>query len=156
MTDIQLIDINKLTLLEDNPRTITKSQMDKLKKSIQEDPQFLHCRPILVNIDDKGEWIVYAGNQRVRAAIELEWATIPCVIEEDIPDHIMEKRMILDNKQMGAWNYDELVNFDTSLLLDAGFLEIELTGPEELSNNQEDKPTKKKKEKICPHCLMPL
>jgi len=159
MTQIQLIDIDQLTLLEHNPRSITKSQMEKLKKSISQDPDFLQCRPILVNVERNGEydgaWIVYAGNQRVRAAKELGWSKVPCIVEFGLSDKVMRKRIIVDNKTMGNWDYDELMNFDTDLLLDAGFLEIELTGPTDTESEPEKK-EKKKKEKICPHCLMPL
>lgn len=158
MTEIQLIHINHLTLLDHNPRTITKSQMEKLKKSITEDPDFLNCRPILVNVERKGDydgdWIVYAGNQRIRACQELGWNKVPCIVEFGLSDEVMNKRIIVDNKTMGTWDYDELMNFDTDLLLDAGFLEIELTGPTDTECKPEKE--KNKKEKICPHCLMPL
>ncbi len=75
--------IKHLTLLEGNPRKITSEQMKKLCKSIEQDPQFLWNRPVLVNktciwpalIPGSNEvlkridtYTVYAGNQRVRAA----------------------------------------------------------------------------------------
>jgi len=153
--EVQLIKISSLKLLENNPRTITKEQMQKLCKSIQDDPEFLKCRPVLVNKtcvwpelskhDEDGETLrridtltVYAGNQRVRAAKKLKMKEIPCIIEENLCDEIMKKRTILDNKTFGNFDFDILLNeFDTEMLLDCGFTMPELTG-EDINISGED------------------
>ena len=67
---IETIEIKKLKLLERNPRSITKAQLEKCKDSLMRDPDFLDQRPILVNVID-GVYHVYAGNMRVRAAKKL-------------------------------------------------------------------------------------
>ena len=156
MTDlkIELVDIDQLSLLENNPRSITKTQFDKLKRSLNRDPQFLNCRPILVNlITDTGALLVYAGNQRLRACKELGWNMVPCIIEDNLSKSVMKKRTILDNKTMGSWDYDELSSsFEMEDLLDCGFLEIELLGPEDIISDIQDKPKKEKKKKECPSC----
>lgn len=151
---IELIPISKLKLLEKNPRRITKEQMTKLCKSIKDDPEFLSARPILVNmkpIDTGGsEYIVYAGNQRVRAAKKLKMKEIPCILEYDIPEDILNKRIILDNKSFGEWDFDLLANeWEEELLINCGFLESEFVGSEE-KKEKEDK--QEKKTKNCPHC----
>ncbi len=125
---ITMIPIVKLKLLDNNPRTITKEQMQKLCKSIQDDPEFLKCRPVIANNKD-GKLVVYAGNQRVRAAKKLKIKEIPCIIEEDLCEEIMKKRTILDNKTFGAFDFDMLINeYDNDVLLECGFTLPELTG----------------------------
>lgn len=57
--------ISELSFWEKNPRKISKENLDKLKRSIQEDPEFLVLRKILVN-QTKDKKTVYAGNQRLR------------------------------------------------------------------------------------------
>lgn len=147
-SELEYIDISQLTLLETNPRTITKSQMEKLVESLKSDPDFLLRRPVLVNHKtDTYQMIVYAGNQRVQAAKQLGWRQIACYVDRDLPQHIQDARVIKDNKQLGDWDYDllsDLYNVDS--LLDYGFLE------KELGIENEDKPKKKKKLKICPNC----
>jgi DNA modification methylase len=121
MTQIESVKISKLKLLENNPRKIEKTQFDKLCKSLQEDPGFLHDRPILVHKTD-GQLLVYAGNQRVRAAKKLGWKEIPCIIEEGLSEEIVKKRTIVDNKTYGEFDFEILANdFDMEMLFDAGF-----------------------------------
>ena len=126
--NVQEIPINQLTLLERNPRKITKQQLEKLCNSIKNDPKFLFQRPVLVHQKEE-QLEVYAGNQRVRAAKKLGWKTIPCSIEKDLTDEIIKERIIKDNKTYGEFDFDILANeWDTDLLLDAGFSADELIG----------------------------
>jgi len=148
------IAIKNLTLLERNPRKITKEQMVKLCKSIEEDPAFLQNRPVLVNYVD-GKNIVYAGNQRVRAAKQLKMKTIPCIIEKDLPEDLVRKRIILDNKTYGIFDFDILANeYEIDLLLDCGFDASDLVGPvHEIDDSDiDEEKTKEKAAKTCPHC----
>jgi len=145
--------IKNLTLLERNPRTISKEQMSKLCKSITEDADFLNCRPVLVNHVD-GKYIVYAGNQRVRAAKFLKMKEIPCIIEKDLDDAVMKKRIVLDNKTYGEFDFDMLANeFDIEMLLDCGFDAEALTGSiQEIESSDIEEKKDDKKIKKCPHC----
>ena len=153
MTEIKSIPIDQLILLDRNPRKITDTQFRKLTKSMEEDPDFLQARPILVNHTLDGNYIVYAGNQRVRAAQKLGWKQIPCIIEEDLSDETMKARIAKDNKSFGEWDFDILSSdYDISELLACGFTEFEL-GLDAISPGEGDLPEKKKKKKkICPEC----
>jgi hypothetical protein len=51
-----------------NPRTISTSRFENLKRSLQQDRAFLDARPLLVNAYPGRENIVIAGNMRLRAA----------------------------------------------------------------------------------------
>jgi ParB-like chromosome segregation protein Spo0J len=151
---IESIPLKNLTLLERNPRKITKEQMAKLCKSIEDDPAFLRNRPVLVNCVE-GKNIVYAGNQRVRAAKQLKLKEIPCIIEKDLPEELVRKRIVLDNKTYGEWDWDILANeFDVDVLLDCGFEASDLIGPvQEIDADDIDKEkSKDKAAKTCPHC----
>src|SRR5271157_607252 len=115
---IEMLPIAKLKLSPDNPRTISREQLDKLCKSMEDDPEFLNCRPVLVNRSSKytaldppcpvdrdtvkriDTYTVYAGNMRVRAARKLKLKQIPCIVSNDLSEEHMRRRMILDNKQM--------------------------------------------------------
>lgn len=135
------ISISKLVLYEKNPRKITKDQMAKLTNSIKQDPDFLKERPILVNLVD-GKYWVYAGNQRVQAAKKLGMKEIPCSVVENLPDDVMRKRIILDNKTFGEFDLDILANeWDYDILLEAGFNDKELANfgeIEDLGSTEED------------------
>ena len=166
---IQHVPIEDLTLLEDNPRTITKDQFSKLLKSLKDDPDFFNLRPCLVNkiveyphirpeddgitYERKDTLTVYAGNQRVRAAKELGWKSVPCIIEDDIDEDVMNKRVILDNSSYGTWDWDALGNgYEVDLLIDCGFTENMLVGFETITEGETEPPKKDKKKKTCPEC----
>jgi hypothetical protein len=65
-----------------NPRTIAAERLEQLKQALAADREMLHARPLLALPDGT----VIAGNQRLRAARELGWATIPVVTVELDPE----------------------------------------------------------------------
>jgi DNA modification methylase len=126
MHEIKKVPISKLSLLERNPRKISGDQMQKLVESLQSDPDFFNNRPCLVNEKD-GKLIVYAGNQRIRAAKKLKWKEVPCIVEQNLDDELMKDRIVKDNKTYGEFDYDILANeFDLDKLIAAGFTHEEL------------------------------
>jgi ParB-like chromosome segregation protein Spo0J len=149
MTEIKEIQIIHLKLLEDNPRTINKDSLESLCKSIQSDPQMLWRRPVLVN-DVEGSLTVYAGNQRVIAAKWIGWTSIPCIIDKDLPESTIKRRILIDNRHNGEWDYDILANlYELEELYSAGFTqtELELDLPEDKKDSTN--PTKSDK---CDSC----
>jgi hypothetical protein len=169
---IELLPLSKLKLSPENPRSITREQMDKLCKSMQDDPEFLNCRPVLVNktccyppldlpsgidancVKRVDTYTVYAGNMRVRAAKKLKLKTIPCIVSNNLSDEHMRRRMILDNKQCGEWDFDALANtWNIEMLIDCGFKPEEILG--DLSNiSDDDRVTDKEQgsKDVCPTC----
>lgn len=154
MTKVSEIEISRLSLLEHNPRKITREQLDNLCKSIKKDPEFLNLRPILVNHDTKTEqFVVYAGNQRVRAAKKLKMKTIPCIIEKDLSEETIRERIIKDNKTYGEFDIDMLANeWDTEILLECGFEAKDLAFYQENIIDMNEELDKPKKTKTCPSC----
>ena len=151
---IEYIPISKLTLLENNPRTITKDQFAKLCKSLGDDPDFFEKRPCLVNYKDE-VYTVYAGNQRIQAAKKLGWKEVPCIVDDNLSEEIITSRIAKDNLHYGSWDWDVLGNsFEIDMLLDAGFTQNMLDGAfDPIKDIEGEIPEKKdKKKKECPHC----
>jgi len=96
---IERVPLKKLSPWDRNPRKIDMTRMSHLKKSIENDPDFMELRPLLAT--KKG--MIYAGNQRFQAVQELGWEDVPCIIT-DISDELAKERAIKDNNQFGEWD----------------------------------------------------
>lgn len=143
------IPIKDIILSEKNPRKISKDQMQRLCKSLEDDPDFLNLRPVLIH-EVEGKYYAYAGNQRVTAAKKLKWKEIPCLISKDLSENTVNTRMIKDNKEFGTWDNDILIeSFDLTMLVDCGFTPEEIKFPEVDKNPLDDKI---KKPTVCPSC----
>ena len=119
--DPRVIPLEKLRLnegqlkwLPKNPRTWTQTDLDKTAKSLDEDPDFLQDRPVLVVEGvEEGTFIVFAGNLRTMAAQQLEWSEIPAVVYHPANKAerlVVKRRAMKDNGSFGLWDYDELAN----------------------------------------------
>jgi len=114
----QLLPIGKLQLntgqlegLPRNPRFIKDDEYEKLKRSIQASPEFLEARMLLVYPLDDGNYVVIAGNMRLRACRELGFEELPCfVFKKDTPIEKLREFTIKDNASFGNWDYDILAN----------------------------------------------
>ncbi len=143
MHQIQYLELSTLNLLEGNPRQITKERFEKLKESIARNPSYFEARPCLVN-DASGKLVVYAGNQRLRAAQEIGLGKVPCIVETLTPEAERE-RTIRDNVELGEWNTEDLANhWSTEELQSWGLTDFDLG----IAPNE----AKAKEPKICPHC----
>ena len=96
--------------LPSNPRQWTRTDIDKLKKSLQRDEDFQEDRPALaMRWEDK--LLVFAGNLRTTAAKELKWSTLDTIIytPETAEDReAIIRRTILDNASFGDWDIHAL------------------------------------------------
>lgn len=107
-----------------NPRKISAEALTQLKRSIK---KFGLVDPIIVNGAKQRLNIVIGGHQRLKAASELGYTTIP-VVYVNIPNIAKEKELNLRlNANTGEWDYDLLKSFDVSTLLDVGFSDQDLT-----------------------------
>ena len=108
-----LLNEGQLEWLPSNPRTWTRQDLDKLKASIERDPDFLEDRPALIVPYTKGKFIVFGGNMRTAACEEMNRPTIPAmkyIPETDDDRETIKRRALLDNGSFGAWDFDELAN----------------------------------------------
>ena len=118
---------------------------------IKENKEYFEARPIICNTD----LVVYAGNQRLKAAKKLGMKKVP-VFVMNLPDNKMQEIMIRDNVNNGEWDAEALVEFDLDSLVEYG---INFTDSvmNDLIPESEEKTTKEKKSKvkktvICENC----
>lgn len=111
----EFIKIENLNLLEKNPRTISKENFEILCDSIKSNPDYFWARPILAN-NVSGKNVVYAGNQRLKAAKKLGMKDVPCIIET-LSVEKEKERTIRDNIELGEWDINLITNeWDTGEL----------------------------------------
>jgi DNA modification methylase len=105
---IQIISIEKIKANPKNPRIIKDDKFDKLVKSIQEFPEMLKLRPLV--IDEQG--IVLGGNMRLKACQHIGLKEVPVVYANDLSEKQKEEFIIKDNVGFGEWDWDDLQNWD--------------------------------------------
>lgn len=121
MHKIEYVKTETLKCHPNNPRTIKNAAFKKLCESIKEDPEYFEARPCLVNKDG----IVFAGNQRLRAAQHLGLKEITVIVMDN--PALEAKRMLRDNVSAGEWDFDVLTNsFDEKTIMEAG-IEIDIS-----------------------------
>lgn len=97
--------------LPKNPRFIRDERFEKLKKSIEEAPEMLALRELLVYPLDSGKFIVIGGNMRLRACKDLGYKELPCkVIAKETPVEKLREYTIKDNVAFGQEDWDVLAN----------------------------------------------
>lgn len=109
--------IGKIKLNPNNPRIIKDDKFQKLVKSIQEFPQMLSIRPIVVNDD----MIVLGGNMRLKACQEAGLKEIPIIKASNLTEEQQKEFIIKDNVGFGEWDWENLANeWDETQLEDWG------------------------------------
>ena len=134
---IDLLELNEGQMygLPKNPRWIRDARFTALKKSIEDAPEMLGLREILVYpLDDveghEGKYIIIGGNQRYRACTELGYNELPCkVIPLETPVKKLREYVIKDNEAFGQNDYDLLSSeWDDEELRDFG-MELDYIAP---------------------------
>ena len=111
--------------LPKNPRQWTQEDVDKTKRSILEDEDFLEDRPLLV-IPNGDRFVVFCGNLRLTGAKAAGLKEVPCVVYEgydDTPEGIetVKCRALKDNGSFGSWDWDIATSeWDAQMLADCG------------------------------------
>ena len=106
------LEVNKGQIegLPANPRFIRDERYRKLKNSIEESPDMLSLRELLV-FEHNGKYIIIAGNMRYRAAKELGYTETPCkIIPPETSVETLKAYTIKDNSGFGEWDFDMLAN----------------------------------------------
>ena len=100
-----------------NPRVIKDDKFKKLVKSIQDFPEMLELRPIVVNSDG----IVLGGNMRLKACKEAGLKEVPVIKAEDLTEEQQKEFIIKDNVGFGEWDWADLAsNWDAEELTEWG------------------------------------
>ena len=125
---MELLDINLLKQNGDNPRFITEQNLLKLQRSLQENPDMLKIRPIVVNQDN----IIIGGNMRYKAAklngLQKVWVERVQLSTDKIKEFIIK-----DNINSGAWEFNKLTELFDPTDLDNWGLHI----PEWFNHNDD-------------------
>lgn len=148
--NIDLIELNEGQMygLPKNPRWIRDARFEALKKSIEDAPEMLDIREIIVyplselpGHEDK--FIVIGGNMRLRACKELGYKDIPCkVLDLETPVKKLREYVIKDNEAFGQNDYEVLANeWDADELTDYGmeldYLNTEVGDPADYLDDPE-------------------
>jgi hypothetical protein len=93
-----------------NPRVIRDMKFQKLVQSIQEFPDMLNKRPLIVFTDTDGKYCVLGGNMRLKALNELKYTKIPVIVADEWNEEQKAEFLIKDNVGFGEWDWDSLAN----------------------------------------------
>ena len=114
---IQKVKINEVKANPNNPRIIKDDKFAKLVKSINDFPQMLNLRPIVVNDD----MVVLGGNMRLKACKEAGLKEIPIIKASELTEQQQKEFIVKDNVGYGEWDWNDLANnWDAEQLQDWG------------------------------------
>jgi ParB-like chromosome segregation protein Spo0J len=116
-----------------NPRVIRDAKFKQLVRSIQEFPEMLELRPIVVNED----MITLGGNMRLRACIEAGLTDVPVVIAKGLTEEQQQEFIIKDNVGFGEWDWDDLANNWDEANLKLWGLDFPMFNEAEISDEQD-------------------
>ena len=113
----QQVKISKVKGNPSNPRIIKNDKFKKLVKSIQEFPEMLKLRPIVVDED----MMVLGGNMRLKASKDAGLTEVWIDIAEGLTEEQKKEFIVKDNVGFGEWEWDILANeWDSSKLAEWG------------------------------------
>ncbi len=102
----QQVKISKIKGNPNNPRIIKNDKFKKLVKSIQEFPEMLKLRPIVVDED----MIVLGGNMRLKASKEAGLKEVWIEVAEGLTEEQKKEFVVKDNVNFGEWDWAMLGN----------------------------------------------
>ncbi len=130
------IQLTSIKTNEHNPRKMSVSAIEKLKESIERDPQFMELRPIV--IDEYN--VILGGNQRYMACCDLGMTEVPASWIKKALGLSEEQRkrfVLVDNSpdgMSGEWDFDILTtNWEKFELVELG-LTSEVSFPADLDS----------------------
>ena len=140
--------------LPKNPRFIRDERFKALKKSIQDFPEMMEYRELIV-YPVGGKYVVIGGNMRLRACKELGFKDVPAkILPENTPVEKLREFAIKDNIAFGQLSWDDLANEWEQTELEEWGIELQEVfngNIDDFFEESNDKP-KQEKEVLCPHC----
>jgi DNA modification methylase len=103
---VDKVKISEVKTNPKNPRLIKDDKFKKLVKSIQDFPQMLELRPIVVDENN----IVLGGNMRLKACKEAGLKEVFIVRAENLTEEQKDEFIVKDNVGFGEWDWDILAN----------------------------------------------
>ena len=123
-TELQLVPLDKLIPYQNNARTHSPEQINKLRSSLRE---FGFINPVIIDRD----FGIIAGHGRVLAAREEGITEVPCVFADHLTEAQKKAYIIADNRMAldAGWD-EELLRVEIEALQAVAF-DLALTGFEE-------------------------
>ena len=131
-----------------NPRLIKDYKFKQLVKSIQDFPQMLELRPIVIDENN----MVLGGNMRLKACLEAGLIDVPVIHANNLTEAQKKEFIIKDNISFGEHDWDALANEWNIIELDEWGLDIPAFG----NNDIEEPKDNAKGGKTCPNCGVTL
>jgi len=131
---MQKVKLSDIRPNPNNPRVIKDDKFKKLVKSIQDFPQMLELRPIVVN----DEMIVLGGNMRLKALEHLGIQETYIIKAGELTDKQEQEFIIKDNVGYGEWDWEQLANEWDVEDLDQWGLDLPLDFVKELEAEEDD------------------
>jgi ParB-like chromosome segregation protein Spo0J len=100
------MNINEIKPNPNNPRIIKDVKFKQLVKSIQDFPQMLELRPIVIDENN----MVLGGNMRLKACIEAGLTDVPVIHANNLSEDKKKEFIVKDNVGYGEWDWDDLAN----------------------------------------------
>lgn len=141
--------LSQIKLNPDNPRRIGKTEMERLVKSLQDFPEMLELREIIIDENN----IILGGNMRYRALKQIgEKECVAKVVTGLTPEQKREF-IIKDNGAWGEWDMDALGNLWSDLpLVDWGVDLPEDWVKDQLKTSEGSAAAKEAQMLACPKC----
>jgi ParB-like chromosome segregation protein Spo0J len=131
-----------------NPRICKDHKFKQLVKSIQDFPQMLELRPIVIDENN----MVLGGNMRLKACLEAGLTDVPVIHANNLTQAQKKEFIIKDNISFGEHDWDSLANEWNIIELDEWGLDI----PAFANNDIEQPKDNAKGGKTCPNCGVTL
>ena len=117
-----------------NPRLIKDHKFKQLVKSIQDFPQMLELRPIVIDENN----MVLGGNMRLKACLEAGMTDVPVIHANNLSEEKKKEFIVKDNVGYGEWDWDDLANNWDALELTEWGLDIPNFEGEVLEAEEDD------------------
>jgi hypothetical protein len=103
---VKYVKIKDIKGNDKNPRFIRDENFRKLVRSIEQFPEMMDIRPIVVN----GDMVTLGGNMRLRACREAGMKEVPVIVLEGLDEKQEKEFIIKDNVGYGEWDWEMLAN----------------------------------------------
>jgi ParB-like chromosome segregation protein Spo0J len=142
------MNISEIKPNPNNPRICKDHKFKQLVKSIQDFPQMLELRPIVIDENN----MVLGGNMRLKACIEAGLTDVPVIHANNLSEAQKKEFIVKDNVGYGEWEWDSLANEWNIEDLDNWGLDI----PAFANNDIEQPKDNAIGGKTCPNCGVTL
>jgi len=148
---IKTVKLSAIKLNPDNPRRISEKGMDRLVKSLQDFPEMMELREIVVD----ETMTVLGGNMRTLALRKIGVKECVAKIVTGLTHDQKREFIVKDNGAFGEWDFDLLANgFDDLPLADFG-IDIPKSWSSDPAPGEGEKPPEEPERPniiICPKC----